>query len=314
MVRYALPYFSDFSWAPLQNIINQLNFVSIMLLKEIQRVLVHIRWPLQSYTLLGLLFGIVILRVPLSTDLIFGFISWFFLCAGITLFNSYYDKDKGSVAGLERPPKTTESLFVGAWLFKIIGFVIALSLNNLFLGIYIFGVLLSVLYSHKNFRFKSNGYVAVLFNFIIGTMTFIIASSFAQMKPLVLTFGCITAGLFLASIYLMMQIHQKDEDKERGDISIAVLFGKKKTLISAIVIMVIASIFAIFSLFLSQYPIILIFVFVLFFIIVIFLSIIWLRKKENSFTDFRIMNKLTLGLSNIANILLLSIYIFFVLN
>lgn len=194
------------------------------------------------------------------------------------------------------------------------GFIIALSLNYLFLGIYILTVLLSIAYSHKSFRFKSNGYVAVLFNFIMGASTFIIASSFAPINLLLLVFGSITAGLFLASIYMMMQIHQKDEDKERGDISIAVLFGKKKTLICAIVLMLIALIFAIFSLFIAKYFLIVIFLFILFFALTIFLSILWLRKKENSFADFRTMNKLTFGLSCIANVILLVIYIFYVLN
>ena len=69
-------------------------------MNEIKRVLIHIRWPLQSFTLLGFLFGMVVSRIDLSADLILGFISWFFLCSAIAVFNSYYDKDEKPVAGL----------------------------------------------------------------------------------------------------------------------------------------------------------------------------------------------------------------------
>ena len=283
------------------------------MITEIKRVFVHIRWPLQSFTLLGFLFGMVASRVQPSFDLLLGFISWFLLCAGIVVLNSYYDKDVSPVAGLERPPKTNISMLFGAWIFKIIGFIIALYLNEIFLFSYISGVILSVLYSHKSFRLKSYGIIAVLFNFIVGATTFLVVTSFTTTNTAIIYLGSITSGIFLAAIYLMMQIHQKDDDETRNDISIMVQFGKKITLITTISLMIIAAIFSIVTLSLASLSWLYIPVSAIYFFTIIILSQAWMRKNGDSISDFKIMNRLTLRLSYAANLILGLIYIFDIL-
>ena len=283
------------------------------MITEIKRVFVHIRWPLQSFTLLGFLFGMVASRVQPSFDLLLGFISWFLLCAGIVVLNSYYDKDVSPVAGLERPPKTNISMLFGAWIFKIIGFIIALYLNEIFLFSYISGVILSVLYSHKSFRLKSYGIIAVLFNFIVGATTFLVVTSFTTTNTAIIYLGSITSGIFLAAIYLMMQIHQKDDDETRNDISIMVQFGKKITLITTISLMIIAAIFSIVTLSLASLSWLYIPVSAIYFSTIIVLGYAWMRKNSDSISDFKIMNRLTLRLSYAANLILGLIYIFDIL-
>lgn len=279
-------------------------------MNEFKRVLIHIRWPIQSFTLLGFLFGMVVSRINLSADLILGFISWFLLCSAIGVFNSYYDKDEKPVAGLENPPAAAISMLIGAWLFKLSGFIIALFLNKMFLIIYIAGVVFSVLYSHERFRLKSNGYIAVILNFVVGAMTFLAASSFSLPSPAILFLGGATAGFFLAAIYLMMQVHQKEEDNNRKDISIMVLYGRKVTITSAIVLMIVAAILSLVSLVASDYQWFYIFALVVYFTIILFFSYIWLKKQEEPMQDFKIMNKLIMRLSYAANLILAVIYVF----
>ena len=283
-------------------------------MNEIKRVLIHIRWPLQSFTLLGFLFGMVVSRIDLSADLVLGFISWFFLCSAIAVFNSYYDKDEKPVAGLENPPTAAFSMLIGAWLLKISGFIIALFLNKMFLAIYIAGVVLSVLYSHEKFRLKSNGYIAVFLNFIVGAMTFLVASSFSLPSPAILFFGSVTAGSFLAAIYLMMQVHQKVEDKDRKDISIMVLYGRKVTITFAMFLMIVAATLSLVSLVMSNYQWFYIFILIVYFATILFFSYMWLKKQEEPMSDFKIMNKLTMRLSYAANLILIVIYIFEIAN
>ena len=283
------------------------------MITEIKRVFVHIRWPLQSFTLLGFLFGMVASRVQPSFDLLLGFISWFLLCAGIVVLNSYYDKDVSPVAGLERPPKTNISMLFGAWIFKIIGFIIALYLNEIFLFSYISGVILSVLYSHKSFRLKSYGIIAVLFNFIVGATTFLVVTSFTTTNTAIIYLGSITSGIFLAAIYLMMQVHQENDDRRRNDISIMVSFGKKATLITAMSLMIIAMILSIITLSLAGLSWLYIPVSAIYFFTIIILSQAWMRKNGDSISDFKIMNRLTLRLSYAANLILGLIYIFDIL-
>lgn len=279
-------------------------------MNEFKRVLIHIRWPIQSFTLLGFLFGMVVSRINLSADLILGFISWFLLCSAIGVFNSYYDKDEKPVAGLENPPAAAISMLIGAWLFKLSGFIIALFLNKMFLIIYIAGVVFSVLYSHERFRLKSNGYIAVILNFVVGAMTFLAASSFSLPSPAILFLDGATAGFFLEAIYLMMQVHQKEEDNNRKDISIMVLYGRKVTITSAIVLMIVAAILSLVSLVASDYQWFYIFALVVYFTIILFFSYIWLKKQEEPMQDFKIMNKLIMRLSYAANLILAVIYVF----
>ena len=283
------------------------------MITELKRVFVHIRWPLQSFTLLGFLFGMVVSRVQPSFDLLLGFTSWFLLCAGIVVLNSYYDKDTSPVAGLERPPKTNISMLFGAWIFKIIGFIIALYLDRIFLLSYISGVILSVLYSHKSFRLKSYGIIAVLFNFIIGATTFLVVTSFTTTNTTIIYLGSTASGIFLAAIYLMMQVHQENDDKMRDDVSIMVLFGKKVTLIIAMALMIIAMILSIITLFLAGLSWLYIPVSAIYFSTIIVLSYVWMRKNSDSISDFKIMNRLTLSLSYAANLILGLIYIFDIL-
>jgi len=252
-------------------------------------------------------------HVQPSFDLLLGFTSWFMLCAGIVVFNSYYDKDTSPVAGLERPPETHSSMLLGAWVFKIVGLIVALYLNKIFLLIYILGIILSILYSHKSFRLKSYGIIAVLFNFIIGTTTFLVVTSFTATNTAIIYIGSIASGIFLAAIYLMMQVHQKDDDKRRNDISIMVSFGKKRTLIVAMSLMIIAGILSIITLFLAGLSWLYIPISVIYFSTIIILSQAWMRKNSNSISDFKIMNKLTLCLSYTANLILGLIYVFDIL-
>jgi 4-hydroxybenzoate polyprenyltransferase len=252
----------------------------------------------------------IVSRIEFSIDLVLGFVSWFFLCSAIAVFNSYYDKDEKPVAGLENPPTTAFSMIVGAWLMKISGFIIALFLNKMFLTVYITGVILSILYSHKKFRFKSNGYIAVFLNFVVGVITFLAASSFLLPSLEILFFGSATAGSFLAAIYLMMQVHQKEEDKTRKDISIMVLYGRKMTIIFVIVFMIVAAILSMISFVMSNYKWFYILILIIYFATILFFSYAWLKKQEESMSDFKIMNKLTMRLSYAANIVLAIVYIF----
>ena len=277
-------------------------------MNEFKRVFIHIRPRLQLYVFLGFLFGLVIGKIPFDGIVLLGFLSWLSSCIGITLFNSYYDRDRGPVAGLERPPTVSESLFYGSLFFKSIALFTAVFVNLTFFAATIIVITLSVLYSHKYFRWKSNGLVAVFFNFIIGAFTFLAANS---LKILVTTnqfvTGLFCSGFFLAGIYLLMQIHQVEEDRERGDVSFAVRFGKNSTIIFALVLFLLAGILGVSSFIFSE----LFFelsILVPYFVIGILLTIVW-KKKNGPLSDYKIMSRITDYFSFTGSALLIIIYI-----
>ncbi|MBP7774760.1 UbiA prenyltransferase family protein [Candidatus Woesebacteria bacterium] len=243
-------------------------------------------------------------------NLFLGFISWLLLCAGIVLYNSYYDKDEQPVAGLAHPPKVTLSLLVGAWIAKILGLLIAISLNAMITFIYFMGIILSVLYSHRRCKLKSYGIVAVIFNFIIGFMTFVVASSFSIIinVPIVLS-GSVASGLYLAATYLMMQIHQQARDKERNDCSIVVRYGRRITLTTSLVLVSLAGLFSMLTFILSGLSWQYIALLIMYFTIVLVIGYFWKKHRGKKLSDFKIMNTLTVVSSYAANLILIVMYL-----
>lgn len=280
-----------------------------MLLKEVKRVFIHIRWSLQTYTLLGFLFGLIIAKAVFGLNVVFALISTFLLWSGVTLFNSYYDKDDKPVAGLKNPPKVTKSLFYGSLIFKLSALIIAFFINKTFFILTIITILLSFLYSHRLFRLKSNGFVALFFNFIAGFLTFLFASSLGKLPILEnnILLGSFSSGLFLMSIYLMMQVHQIKDDKKRGDISYALMFGRDRALITSILFLIFAGLFGFTSLYLS-FLIFQLFILGIYMVIGLFLVILWVRDKSNK-KDFDSMTKVTNYFSFFGTIILLLLYI-----
>src|ERR1043165_8484250 len=47
-------------------------------------------------------------------------------------YNSYMDKDEGSIGGLKNPPKVTEKLFYASLLFDLVGLILSLFVSFTF--------------------------------------------------------------------------------------------------------------------------------------------------------------------------------------
>ncbi|MFA4819753.1 MAG: UbiA family prenyltransferase [Candidatus Aenigmatarchaeota archaeon] len=280
-----------------------------MLAKEIKRIFIHVRWPLQVYVFLGFMFGLIVAQVNFQFIVIVALASQLLLWAGVTLFNSYYDKDDKPVAGLKNPPKITNSILYGSLFFKIISLILALFVNRIFLFITVFIIFLSILYSHTKFRFKSNGFVALLFNFIAGFTTFLSSSSIkvGSLLDNNIIFGSISAGLFLMAIYLMMQIHQAKDDRNRGDVSYIIMFGRKRALLTSVIVILFSGAFGLFSLYLSGLFMHII-ILGIYMAAGIILLIRWVSNKKEE--DFNMMTKITNYFSFVGSILLLLLYIF----
>jgi 4-hydroxybenzoate polyprenyltransferase len=119
--------------------------------------------------------------------------------------------------------------------------------------------------------------------------------------------GLFCSGFFLAGIYLLMQIHQVEEDRERGDVSFAVRFGKNSTIIFALVLFLLAGILGVSSFIFSE----LFFelsILVPYFVIGILLTIVW-KKKNGPLSDYKIMSRITDYFSFTGSALLIIIYI-----
>ena len=278
---------------------------------ELRRIFIHIRWPVQSYVLLGFLFGSIVAKHPVTVDVVLGLVSWFLICAGLTVFNSYYDKDEDPVGGMAKPPKVTASLLYGSLVMQAAGLILAIVLGGVFLYLAIAVIVLYILYSHRLFRFKSNGYAAVLINAILGSLTILAAASLgpaAGTAPLVLAAS--SAALFKASVYMMMQVHQIEEDKARGDISVAVMFGRNKTLRGSLLFAVLAGVCGAAALATTHAYVLAVLV-LGYFVILGYRFGSWVRQPADPKTDYAQVRQMVYLSGYLGSVICLGAYIYF---
>ena len=158
---------------------------------------------------------------------------WVILLNGGTLaINSVFDKDEGDIGYLIAPPPLPSHLLAFSLVLLAGGQVLALLLPPAFRFAYAICFVLSILYSVPPFRFKAVAGVDWLINMWgFGTLT-PFAGWAATGHPLdpghavvLLAFCPLFAGL-----YPLTQLYQLEEDRRRGDRTLALLLGLRASL------------------------------------------------------------------------------------
>jgi lycopene elongase/hydratase (dihydrobisanhydrobacterioruberin-forming) len=217
--------------------------------------LLHTRpaeWPIMAaHTLVGYLLAVSLPGAARGERLgaaLLGLALWVVCLNGGTLaLNSAYDRDEGDVAYLRRPPPPPVHLakfglglmgggLLGAFLLPA-GYRFAYALC---LG-------LSVLYSVPPFRLKAvPGADWIINMWGFGTLT-PYAGWAATGVPVDPAGGLVLLGFcpLFAALYPLTQIYQQDEDSRRGDRTLALVLGVRRSLLLAISSTVLA--FALFG-------------------------------------------------------------------
>lgn len=152
-------------------------------------------------------------------------------------YNSYFDKDEGSIGGLKNPPPVNRSLFVAAWLLDLVAVGLAWwKVNSIFAAMILLYGLASKAYSHPAVRLKKypiTGWLWVAF--FQGVFTFVMCYAGINALPVenlvqtkVLIPGAL-ASLMLLGTYPMTQVYQHAEDAKRGDTTISLKLGVRGT-------------------------------------------------------------------------------------
>jgi 4-hydroxybenzoate polyprenyltransferase len=218
--------------------------------------LLHLRpaeWPIMAaHTALGYLLAVGLPGALAGTALgpaALALIAWVVCLNGGTLaLNSAFDRDEGDIAYLRAPPSPPRNLAAFSLALMTVGLLLGLLLPRAFLAAYALCFGLSVLYSVPPFRLKAVAGADWVINMVgFGTLT-PFAGWAATGRPLgpgaalVLVAFC---PLF-ASLYPLTQLYQLDEDRQRGDRTLASMLGERRSLIVALGSTILA--FAIFAL------------------------------------------------------------------
>ncbi|MCU0339073.1 MAG: UbiA family prenyltransferase [Spirosomaceae bacterium] len=211
-----------------------------------KNILLHLRIPFSFFLMPVYLFALS--QAP-SIDTVKAW--WIFVILHLLVFpasnayNSYYDKDEGSIGLLEAPPPVTKTLWRTAWMMDILALVLSSwFVDNAFTVFLLLYGFTSKAYSHPYTRLKkypiASWLVVAIFQ---GAATYLavfysVSATFQEDTPLLQTSPTLIAAAIctcnLLAIYPITQVYQHEEDAKRGDLTMSRLLGIRGTFLNAL--------------------------------------------------------------------------------
>lgn len=209
-------------------------------------IFLHLRFPFSLF-----LMPIYWLAVSQQTASDFMQNLWIFVILHLFIypasnaFNSYFDKDEGSIGGLKNPPKVDINLWYAANIFDAVGVIFSILLVGTWFGILVLVyVAVSRLYSHPNIRLKKYPLLSwLIVGLFQGALVFMMVYTFGQNLSLndffeaknavnaPLWLGSLFSALILWAVYPITQVYQHEEDERNGDRTMSMLLGIRGTFI-----------------------------------------------------------------------------------
>ena len=160
-------------------------------------------------------------------------------------YNSYMDRDTGSIGGMKNPKQPTSQLYRITIMMDIIALLL-----SFFISLYFFaGILLFIAasrsYSYRGIRLKKYPFVGYLTVIIFqgALVYFIVRHGCSQSKTLQVPFSAMLgSSLLIGAFYPLTQIYQHEQDAADGVTSISARLGYKGTFIFSALVFVLAMI------------------------------------------------------------------------
>ena len=231
-------------------------------------------------------------------------------------YNSYMDRDTGSIGGIKNPLQPTKQLFYTTVIMD----VLAIALSFLIIPLFAIGILLYILasraYSNRKIRLKKYpviGYLTVII--FQGAVTFFLVyhgseSNHTMHVPVI---AMMAASLLIGGFYPLTQIYQHEDDLKDGVQTISYKLGYKGTFIFTGIIY--AAAFSMLAIqFFSSLEWQRFFILQIFMLPVLVYFFIWFSKvlkntKEANFKNTMRMNFLASICTNLGFITLLILHI-----
>jgi 1,4-dihydroxy-2-naphthoate octaprenyltransferase len=213
----------------------------------IGNVVTHLRLPVQLTLAPLYLWGVFGAHGHWSGATVGAFIVvHVFLYGGTTLYNAYYDRDEGPIAGMEHPVPPPGWALPCALLWLCAGGAAALGIARSFAILYAAYAVVGVLYSYPRTRFKARPYLSTALIFVFQGLGGFLAGWLASRPdglplsaPRFWLMALAASGTTLA-LYPLTQVYQIDEDARRGDRTLAMVLGPAGSFTFALVVLVLA--------------------------------------------------------------------------
>ena len=263
-------------------------------------ILLHLRLPFSLFLLPVFWFALSQSVTPnLTLSLWVAFILHFLLYPASNAYNSYFDKDEGSIGALENPPPVDRTLHHVAWGLDILALILGTLVGWPFvLYLLIYG-LISKAYSHDRIRLKKypvwSWLIVSLFQ---GGFTYVMTFQAINNTPpgQLFTTRTLLAGLLctlnIMAMYPITQIYQHNEDARRGDLTLSRLLGIQGTFLCTFLVFT-ASLMGFYIYFEGRSPFYLLVAFLL--PAIIFFGLWFLRVRTDAArADFRSAMRMTI--------------------
>ncbi|UYZ59137.1 UbiA family prenyltransferase [Hymenobacter latericus] len=208
-----------------------------MRIANYKKALPLMRIPFSVYLMPVYWFGLSTLREPFSAARALGVFVVLHLLAypASNGYNSWFDRDEGSIGGLERPPQVTPELWHLVVVFDVLAVLGALLISPVFALLLAGYLLVSKAYSYDRIRLKKYPIISTLVVVVFqGAYTFLMtqigagAAQHEVFAPDNLLIALVSS-LFLCGSYPLTQVYQHHEDARRGDRTLSLLLGVRGT-------------------------------------------------------------------------------------
>nr|WP_294898549.1 UbiA family prenyltransferase [uncultured Pedobacter sp.] len=201
--------------------------------KKFRSVLLHLRFPFSLLLLPVFLFALATVPIVNNTNAVLVFLILHFLVYPASNgYNSYFDKDEGSIALIKAPPKVNRTLYITSISLEWIAVLLALLVNIKFCVCVLIYNLLSKAYSHPSVRLKKYPIISFLVVFIFQG-GFVYYTCYTAITLPIVDFysedfiACLVSSCLIGASYPLTQIYQHEEDSKRGDRTLSILLGYK---------------------------------------------------------------------------------------
>ncbi|MGV3561237.1 UbiA family prenyltransferase [Larkinella arboricola] len=156
-------------------------------------------------------------------------------------YNSYFDKDEGSIGILETPPPVDKTLFYVAWALDLLALLLGIWVGWPFVVYLLIYGFISKAYSHPAIRLKKYPVMSwLIVSSFQGGFTYLMTlqaidrlpiAELTKPQPLLAALLC---TMNLLAVYPITQIYQHEEDSRRGDLTMSRLLGVRGTFLNAV--------------------------------------------------------------------------------
>jgi 1,4-dihydroxy-2-naphthoate octaprenyltransferase len=217
-------------------------------------------------------------------------------------YNSFQDRDTGSIGGLKHPPKVSRNLYRATLFMDTVAVMSGLMISYYFSFFIFIFIMISRAYSYRNVRLKKYPFLGFLTVFLFqGAFVYMMASSAISMFSFDSFFNLNTvicmsvASFFIGSVYPLTQIYQHDADKKDGVISLSYKLGYNGTFVFSGILFSVATVFLYYYFNLRHQQIALL-IFIILMLPVIIDLMVWFAKVRKNTDNANFDNTMTMNL------------------